>query len=450
MIKLRDYQLNLKNKVRMAFSKYKRVILLAPCGSGKTVIASSIMNDSVSKGKKVWFVVHRKELLDQATDTLKRYDVPMDNIKIYMVQSLANKLKNIEEVPDLIIYDECQHATSATYERINEKYPDSYILGLTATPIRLNGKPLGNLFQCIVSTVNCDDLMEQGFLSKYDYYAPIIDLQLEKVKISKGDYDPKDLDTQMNKLKIYGDIIKNYKKLADNKKTIIYCHSIDYSKKIEQLFSENGYSIKHFDGTTPKSEREKIVEDFKNDKIKILTNVDLIGEGFDVPACECCLLLRPTQSLGLYIQQATRCLRPNGNKRAIIIDYVNNVQRHGLPTQTRKWSLDSKVKEYDNENEDGTLKLRICQNCFSTFETAPVCPYCGAIYETTAIEIQNFKNIELKKIEEAKAKKMAIYRETIQDRVKDYKNARDCKSWFELIQWVKLKGYKPRLCLCIK
>jgi hypothetical protein len=115
----------------------------------------------------------------------------------------------------------------------------------------------------------------------------------------------------------------------------------------------------------------------------------------------------------------------------------------GFPTMDRVWTLDSKVKEYDNENEDGTLKIRVCQKCFSTFKTAPICPYCGAVYETTAIEIQNFKEIELRKIEEKKAARQATYANNIQKIVETYKSPKECRNWFELITWVRMKGYKP-------
>lgn len=140
-----------------------------------------------------------------------------------------------------------------------------------------------------------------------------------------------------------------------------------------------------------------------------------------------------------------RCLTPVEGKKAIIIDYVNNVQKHGFPTMQREWSLDKPVKEYDNENDDGTFKIRVCQNCFMTFETAAVCPYCGATYETTPIEIENFKNIELKKIEEAKEERRQKYLSSVADKVKEYKNAKECQNWVELTQFVKQKGYRPRL-----
>lgn len=165
--------------------------------------------------------------------------------------------------------------------------------------------------------------------------------------------------------------------------------------------------------------------------------------GFDVPACECVLLLRPTQSLSLYIQQATRCLRPNGDKKAIIIDYVGNVFRHGMPTQDRNWSLNSKVKEYNNENEDGTFKIRVCQECFSTFETAPVCPYCGATYESTPIEIQNMKEVQLKKVEEEKERQRQEIMKRTAEKIKNYKRPEECKNFYELVEMGKRFGYKP-------
>lgn len=140
-----------------------------------------------------------------------------------------------------------------------------------------------------------------------------------------------------------------------------------------------------------------------------------------------------------------RALTPVEGKKATIIDYVNNIQRHGPLKMQRDWSLDKPVKEYDNEDDTGKFIIRVCQNCFSTFERANVCPYCGATYETTPIEIENFKEIELKKIEEAKEERRQKYLNSVADKVKEYKNARECSNWVELTQFVKQKGYRPRL-----
>ena len=279
-IKLRDYQENLKNKTRNAFLKYKRVIMLAPCGSGKTITSSSILNDAVKKGKKVWFTVHRQELQLQALQTLEKFNI---NVPVYMIQTLVNQIKkgNITEIPDMIVLDECLHSTSKTYLKLFEKYPDTYFLGLSATPTRLSGKPLGDIFEHIVSEIEAEELIEMGFLANYDYYAPKLNTDFSKVKIkTTGDYDTQEIEKNMDNSTIYGDIIKYYKKIANDKKTIIYCPTINYSLKIEKLFNDNGYNAKHFDGTTNDTERKQIVEDFRNGKINILTNVDLIGERF--------------------------------------------------------------------------------------------------------------------------------------------------------------------------
>ncbi len=436
-LKLRDYQEELKNKLREAFKIYKKVILLAPCGAGKTVIASSIIKDSINKNKNIWFIVHRRELQAQAEKTLEKYGIPKDKIKVFMVQTLANKLNKINEIPDMIIYDECQHATSKTYQRITDKFPNSYFVGLSATPCRLSGKPLGDIFEFIVSGITANTLIQRKFLADYEYYAPDFDLDFENVTIKNGDYEKEELNILMEKSTIYSNILETYKKLANNKKTIIYCHSIEYSKKIEKLFLDNGYSIKHFDGDTPKNDRDNIIEDFRNNKIQILTNVDLIGEGFDVPNCECVLLLRATKSLSLYIQQSTRCLRPNGDKKAIIIDCVGNIYEHGMPTMDRKWELTQSPQKYCNDNEDGTLKIKRCTNCLKVYDgKMPECPYCHFKNPLTKREIQNKKNIELKKIQEEELKK-------IEELKKQQRREQGmAKTFGELVKLAKERGYK--------
>jgi superfamily II DNA or RNA helicase len=227
--------------------------------------------------------------------------------------------------------------------------------------------------------------------------------------------------------------------LGKDEQAIAYCVNIKHSQEICDMFNNNGISAIHIDSHTKETDREKAMEDFKNGKYKILCNCNLISEGITLPNASVGLLLRPTLSLPLYIQQSMRPLTPVEGKKAIIIDYVGNVFKHGLPTMDRNWTLDSKVQEYDNENEDGTLKLRVCQECFSTFETAPVCPYCGAEYKITPVEIQNIREIELRKVEEEKEARRQKMLSNITEKVACYKNANECKSWVELTQWVKLK-----------
>lgn len=209
-----------------------------------------------------------------------------------------------------------------------------------------------------------------------------------------------------------------------------------------KLFNDNGILSKHIDASTSEEERERVLNEFEKGDFKILCNCNLISEGITLPAAEVCLMLRKTASLPLFIQQGCRALTPIKGKTAIIIDFVGNVFDFGFPTMERQWSIDSKVQEYCNEDEEGRLKIRMCQECFSTFLQAPVCPFCGAEYETTKVEIQNMKEIELKKIEEEKERKRAAYANTIQKKVEEYKNPKECKSWYELVQYCKVKGYK--------
>lgn len=431
-LKLRNYQENLKNKTRMAFLNHKKVIMLAPCGAGKTIISTSIIQDSLKKNKKVWFIVHRQELKSQAENTFQKFGIISENIKVYMVQTLVNQIKKelINEMPDMIILDECQHSTSKTYLKLFETYPNCCFLGLSATPVRLSGYPLGNVFETIVKEIEAEDLIKQNFLADYDYYAPKLQVDFSDVKIkTTGDYDNKETEAKLSNSTIYGDIIKYYKQLADNKKTIIYCPTIAYSEKIEKLFNDNGYTAKHFDGCTSDNERKEIVEKFRNDEIKILTNVDLIGEGFDVPSCECVILLRPTQSLSLYIQQSTRCLRPNGDKKSIIIDMVGNCFRHGMPTEKREWSLDVKMKCKNPSGEEAIL-IRQCSNCFKVYQPKTrICPYCNYEAPKTPREIKQEEKVELEKIK--KINKLQRKKEIWQ-----------CQTFTELIDYAKEHNYK--------
>lgn len=329
---------------------------------------------------------------------------------------------------------------ASSFKKVYEYYNCLRIL-FTGSPARLDGKPL-ELADKMVIGITARELIKQGKISDYNYYAPDINLDLSNVRKVNGDFNNQQLGEVMSNKKIYGDIIKYYNMLGQGRQALAYCVNINHAKEVCEMFNNSGITAKEIDSKTPEKEREKIMDEFKDGKFKILCNCNLISEGITLPNCEVGLLLRPTCSLPLFIQQSMRPLTPVEGKKAIIIDYVNNVQRHGLPTMDREWSLDKKVKEYDNENDDGTLKIRVCQNCFSTFETAPICPYCGAKYETTPIEIQNFKEIELRKVEEEKEAKRQQYLKSINEKVSNYKNAKDCANWVELVEWCKAKKYK--------
>ena len=388
-MKLRGYQEDLINETRRVFINYKRPLVVLPCGAGKTVCFAEMAHMHIEKKSKnnVWFLVHRKELIDQTLETFEEFGIQLNNVYVGMVQTVSRNLDKYKR-PTMIIFDEAHHAKAKTWTRIIDKFSDVPMVGLTATPNRLDGKPLGYIFDKIVQGVSNDWLIKNEYLSTYDYYAPpVLDMQF---KTRGADYDLDAFTAELLKSKIYGNI-KKY--INPQRKTIIYCPSIKFSQALSQKIGAT-----HFDGSTPKKERERIVQDFKEGKIRILSNVDLIGEGFDVPDCDTVILLRPTMSLSLYIQQSTRCLRPMENKKAIIYDLVGNVYRHGLPTDAREWSLTQEIKIGSKHAEPGVV-ARQCKNCLLVFAgNKPVCPYCGHDNGKTKQQIEHDEEVELERI----------------------------------------------------
>ena len=439
-IKLRDYQQYVYDKIKEEFRNgAKGVCAVLPCRSGKSYIMAAITDSGCKKGSHVLILAHRNSLLNQLFETL---ELENPNVRIESVFTEARHLGENGPV-DLIIIDEAHISGASSYQKVCEYYDCRRVL-FTATPARLDGKPL-NLADVIVTGIGAKELINRGKIADYEYYAPDLNLDLSTVKKSCGDFNNQELGEKMSSKKIYGDVLKYYEKLGKGQQAIAYCVNIQHSKEVCDMFNENGISAKHMDSKTPEQEREKILQEFKDGKFTILCNCNLISEGMTLPSANVGLLLRPTLSLPLFIQQACRVLTPVEGKKAIIIDYVGNVFRHGMPTMDRDWSLKKKVKEYDNENDDGTLRIRVCKECFSTFEGGDVCPYCGAEYELTAIEIENIKEVQLKKVEEERELKRQQIMSKTAEKAKKYTKPEECKTFYELVEFGKIRGYKPRL-----
>lgn len=440
-IKLRDYQQYVYDKIKEEFRNgAKGVCAVLPCRSGKSYIMAAITDSGCKKGSHVLILAHRNSLLNQHRELFETLELENPNVRIESVFTEARHLGENGPV-DLIIIDEAHISGASSYQKVCEYYDCRRVL-FTATPARLDGKPL-NLADVIVTGIGAKELINRGKIADYEYYAPDLNLDLSTVKKSCGDFNNQELGEKMSSKKIYGDVLKYYEKLGKGQQAIAYCVNIQHSKEVCDMFNENGISAKHMDSKTPEQEREKILQEFKDGKFTILCNCNLISEGMTLPSANVGLLLRPTLSLPLFIQQACRVLTPVEGKKAIIIDYVGNVFRHGMPTMDRDWSLKKKVKEYDNENDDGTLRIRVCKECFSTFEGGDVCPYCGAEYELTAIEIENIKEVQLKKVEEERELKRQQYLSSVADKVQYYESVEQCTTWAELTEFAKMKGYKP-------
>ncbi|MCD8357470.1 MAG: DEAD/DEAH box helicase [Clostridia bacterium] len=425
MSKLRPYQEDILDNVRQAYrAGYKRPCVVLPCGGGKSCITAEIAKQATMKGNRVLFLVHRRELVDQIRQTFYNWGVDLSLCRVEMVQTACRRLHKMP-APRLIITDENHHCLASSYRKIYEAYPDAQCLGVTATPIRLNGGGLGDVNDTLVIGVTAKWLIENHFLAPYDYYAPAV-ADLSGLHTRRGEFVTSEVMAELDKSTIYGDVVGHYRKLAASCKAVCYCASIQHSEEMAARFSAAGIPASHIDGSTNKYERNFIIQQFREGKIQILCNVDLISEGFDVPDCSCAILLRPTQSLTLFIQQSMRCMRYQPDKRAVIIDHVGNYTRFGMPDDDREWSLEPKKKKKRMVAEGE--QIRQCPECFFTFPKANTCPHCG--YE--------FPQKKRGDLEEDSAAEL----EKIEGFTLDYQTPDDCSTYQELLQYAESHGYK--------
>jgi superfamily II DNA or RNA helicase len=281
---------------------------------------------------------------------------------------------------------------------VTDSYPDIPVIGLTATPVRRDGTALGMVFDHLVLGADAETLMRDGYLAPYDYYAPRT-VDMRTVRVRGAEFDMDDVTDVMLASRVYGDVLTY---LDPSHKTIIYCPSVRFSMDLVNRLRDAGVTVEHFDGTTPTHERERIVDNFRTGNLRVMTNVDLVGEGFDVPDCDTVMLLRPTQSLALYIQQSMRAMRPRVGKRATVYDFVGNCYRHGMPTEPRAWSLDGRLVS-PNPSAEPDILVRRCEGCHLVYGgVSAVCPYCGHDNGKTRRQIQVEHDTELARIETVK------------------------------------------------
>lgn len=374
----------------------------------------------------VLFLVHRKELIDQIRNTLTMNDVDMNFVNLGMVQTVVRRLEKTSE-PALIIIDESHHVLANSYKKIINHFSNAKVVGFTATPVRINGGGLGDINDMLIEKVNVKWLIENQFLAPYKYFAPEI-VQTETLDIKRtGEFDMTGLDDQFNKRMIWGDVIKHYQKLADGQQAILYASSLYQSQKMAMSFASVDITSAHIDGKTPKNIRDDIIKRFREGEIKVLCNLDLIGEGFDVPDCSTVIMLRPTQSLSLYIQQSMRGMRYRPEKTSIIIDHVGNVSRFGLPDMERTWTLEPKKGSNSKKAE---APVKICPDCFMTvLSSNKQCEHCGHEFKVEVKPIQVDEAAELQEITEAVFKV-------------NYSSPNECKNMKELYEYAKEHNYK--------
>jgi DNA repair protein RadD len=355
---------------------------------GKTVLVAQMLAAAAAKGKRAWFCVHRKELLEQAVQTfVEAADIhtgivaagypadPSAPVQVCSVPSLARRLPALA-VPDLIVWDECHHVASASWSAIAAAVPQVYHLGLTATPQRLDGKGLRAHFDQLILGPTVAELIADGYLSDYRLFAPGT-INTDEMHRVGGDFNKAEVATAMQSSTVVGDAVEMYQQHAVGGRALVFVWSLKASRALADAFVEAGIPAAHVDGESAKEARRAAMAAFRAGDLRVLCNVDLFGEGLDVPAVDAVFLLRPTDSLGLYLQQCGRGLRPSPGKTHVrLFDHVGNWTRHGLPDDARTWSLDGRPK---------TAKAppagRRCPECFAVSPpTAEVCEECGAAF----------------------------------------------------------------------
>lgn len=403
MINLFEDQEEFVDQIRQQLRDgYKSILGVASPAFGKTVVAGYITQSATHNDKTVWFLVHRKNLLRQTSKSFWRSKIEHGLITSgrrrsalpVQVGTIGSAFSRIESLtpPDILFVDEAHLARGNMFETVIRWALDSggIVIGLTGTPIRLDGKALGDVFQVMTEARSTHWLIQQRRLSTYEIYSTNVMPDLSKVNKSGGDYNRESLAEAMDNSVIVGDAVEHWKKLAPGKRTVCYCVNVKHSKSTAAHFNANGVPAVHVDADTTERELKEACEGLASGRYLVLCNCELVIEGFDLSAqigqditLECCILLRPTQSEARYLQMVFRALRMKDTP-AIILDHAGCVQKHGLPDDDREWTLEgSKRSRKKKGDEEDDLAVQQCPECFRIFKAGPSqCPSCEAAVET--------------------------------------------------------------------
>jgi DNA repair protein RadD len=396
---LRPYQLDVVTQIEHAIETgERRILVVAPTGSGKTVVASAIINGFTERYCPVVVLAHRKEIIDQTAKKLRgsriRHGIvkagysprPMERVQVASLQTLWVRAMRSEAMTlppaDLLVVDECHHATARTWRKLIEAYPDAVLIGLTATPCRGDGCGLGGIFTIMIEAPQVPDLIGLGFLVRSRVYAPVKQPNLRGVHVRHGDYVENELAARMDNPKLVGDIVTHWHKFGERRKTVAFAVNVAHSQHLCNEFVCGGVRAEHLDGGTPDDEREAILGRLASGETELICNCMVLTEGWDMPEVGCAILGRPTKKMGLYRQMIGRVLRPaEGKTDAIILDHSGAVFQHGLPEDRVAWTLDRERKATSPAHiarltqHEG--KLIECTQCGALRLGGKPCPHCG-------------------------------------------------------------------------
>jgi DNA repair protein RadD len=470
-MELRPYQERLIEEVRQQFiAGHTAVIMQLSTGGGKTMSVVNMIYRALHKGNKSWFLCHRQELVKQAGKTMDTLNVPHGiiaagftpmlhrNVQVCSIQTLARRMKVIRNIPQLVVIDECHHANAKVWSDVINQLRDkgSKVIGLTATPTRLDGRGLDEHFTAMVCGPQTEWLIEQGYLSPFKCYAPS-KVDLNGVKTLAGDYAKDQLAALMDKPNITGDLVHHYQTITPGKKALVFAVKVEHSKHIAEAFNAAGIRAEHVDGETPKEQRSDIIDKYAKGEIRVLTNVDLFGEGFDIPDAEVAILARPTQSLSLHLQMVGRVLRPvyakdmpidtpeqrreaisKGPKPfAYILDHASNNIVHGLPDEFREWTLKGREKRGGKKKKEEGPPIRQCPKCYFVQKAElDACGNCGHVFEKKG---RNVEQVDGELRELTKDDKIKLAQERAKQARREQASAHSLE---QLIQLGRNRGYK--------
>ena len=353
-IELFDYQEDMKSRIEKALCLHRSVMAQMPTGTGKTYLLTAVIDSFVRANPKakVWIVAHRRELVSQIVETVRKFhsyssatSSLLSSVKAMSIQWLMRHYDEIEEEPGLIVIDEAHHALAKTYKEMWERFPKAKFLGLTATPCRLNGKGFTDLFDVLVQSWGVPEFICKGRLATYDFVSIKSDGLTQRLidslqkRGADGDYQNKEMDMLLNKKPSIERLYRSLEEFGKDRKGIVYAINISHAQKITKLYQEHGVKAIAIDSKTPATERQQDIEAFKKGDIQVLVNVDIFSEGFDCPDVEFVQLARPTLSLAKYLQMVGRGLRvAKGKKNCVIIDNVGLYRVFGLPSQVWNWN----------------------------------------------------------------------------------------------------------------
>ena len=389
-MKLRDYQAEDCDKLRAAFGRVRAVIYQLPTGGGKTAVAAAVAEGLAARGHSMLALVHRRELVDQFAATLDRVGLkgrygiiassraptPWAKFQVASIQTLHRR--QLDMKPRYLVVDECHHSKAKTWEDVLGRFPESKVLGLTATPARLDGKPLGDLFDAIVSGPSIEWLVVNGWLAQITLKYVPRGITTKGIRRMAGDYSRKQLGERLNKRVIAAPVYAFFK-YAQDRRVIFFAINRQDSKAVCEKLRERGIRAAHVDAKTPVGVRDQIIGEFRAGSVQVLCNVDIVGEGADFPMCDCVMIGLPTQSLVRWLQMAGRCWRPDHGRDGLVIDLVENFWRHGRPDLERKWHLHTDdQRRTASEITTRIISQKICSNCATVYASrAGACPSCG-------------------------------------------------------------------------